>query len=614
MKSLLKELAIAALLSISCAAGTLLWYFHSEDESTSAKTPQVAQAAKVSDEVLRRSPNRLLWENVNTGDDLFDGETIRTSERGEVRIRFSDGRFIQLEPESLVVLQRAERAISLDLLEGSLFVNAKETGESSSESLVVKSADKSLDLSGATVSLSRGANDRLDVEVHEGKARIKDAAGGEGREVQSGQRSSLGAANKAPAISVEILSPPLQAPVFLHSSKGNKVQFQWKGYDPAWKVEVLAGPSRKKMKVVAENDTAHPHAATAALPFGKHSWSLSARRRDTGQVVQQSPVFRLDLRGHPPAALLAPEPDSVVQIEKSPAGVEFKWQRPPGVARLELIVATDPELATPVFAKQLGEDDQLVSPELAEGFYFARLAAYYPEYPEPELGSAVKFTVRTKAVMAKPPARIAWTVPEDKRAQIFGLSPQLELSWKPESRSEEIVNYRLRLRPAEDREGREEKALELKLKQPAATTKLERGGRYLASVEAIDQYEHVIGQSEVLELAANEAPLLPAPVILPAEGVLRSGLDGRAELQWQPLPGAKEYELTISNKAGRELLKAKLTKTSAPLKNLMPGEYAVKLEAFDQWGRRNAPGVPRKLLVPDKSGLKAPQLKRIKVD
>jgi hypothetical protein len=609
MKSLLRRFAIAVLLSFSCAAGTLFWYSKTQEKKQTTATVIVAQAAQVNNEVLRRAPTRLLWENITTGDDLFDGETIRTSENGELHIRFDDGRSIELEPESLVVLQKSERAISLDLLEGSLFVDAKQATEGA-DALLLKAENKSVDLSGAKASLSRGANNRLDVEVLEGSAKIKDSSG-YAREVKRGEQSSLGAPQIS-AARIEVLSPSTTKAVYLHSSQQNKLNFRWKGLDPTWKVEILAGATRRQMKLVAENDLAQPNSAVGEIPYGKTWWTLVARKRDTGTVMHESPVYRLDLRGKPAAGLLSPENDTVVGVEKAPSGVEFKWTRPAGAQRVELKVSQEPIFSSPVFVKSLSEGENVKSSQLEEGVYFARLATYYPELSEPEIGPLIKFSVRTRAVVEETPAPIAWTVPEARRIQPYGIVPQLELSWKAEGRSEEIIGYRLRLKRMTS--DPEDEPVRLVLQDSTSKTPLIHGGRYLASVEAIDKYEHIIGRSDVLEVAATEAPLLEAPSIMPKEGPLHSGFDGRMELKWSPVIGAMEYQLVVKNKSGREVLNKRLSVTTQSLQNLMPGQYSVTLQALDQWGRLSQPGSERTLSVPSKSGLKAPTLKRIKVD
>jgi ABC-type Fe3+ transport system substrate-binding protein len=90
-------------------------------------------------------------------------------------------------------------------------------------------------------------------------------------------------------------------------------------------------------------------------------------------------------------------------------------------------------------------------------------------------------------------------------------------------------------------------------------------------------------------------------------------MDGKSKLEWSQVEGAKEYWLVIS-KGGKELKRSKYASNSTALKNLLPGEYDVEISAVDAHGRTSESASPRKLLVPDKSNLKAPTLKKIKVN
>ncbi len=168
MKSKIKRLSLAALLSGSGFAATFVWYKSTDQTLIKTGETPLAQVSQVSDEVLRRPPTRLLWNVVNTGDPLYNGEAIRTSDAGEVRIQFEDGRYIDIEPDSLIVLSKAQGDISLDLMEGGLFVNAKSDSSKPSQTgggLILNSAQGKVDLSGATASLSKSDDQKLNLQV-----------------------------------------------------------------------------------------------------------------------------------------------------------------------------------------------------------------------------------------------------------------------------------------------------------------------------------------------------------------------------------------------------------------------------------------------------------------
>lgn len=615
MRSQWKRLAVAAGLSLSCAGGTLLWYYGTENKIAGSGETPLAQVSRVGDEVLRRPPTRLLWQAVNTGDNLYNGETIRTSNRGELRIQFEDGRYIDLEPDSLIVLQKSKGEISLDLMEGSLFVNAKAgdgaTGAGAAPGLVLNSKNGKVDLTGASASLSKGSGDRLDVQVLEGKATIQGADGKE-KELSSGKSSSIGANGvQFDNSTLTVLSPIANQPYFMNPDDEKPVLFRWRGYPANWKISVMAGPTRKDLKEIGATEKPGDAEIHTKLPLGKHWWKFVAKDPATGQVMTESPVSRVDLQARFAPTVVFPLADADIPVERAPFNMTFKWQKPDEATRVQLEVAQDEDMKKTVANRAFTGEDQFVLPNLNEGTYYYRMSASYDGSEKPVVGKVQKFTVAKLAELRKEPVQIVWTLPEEKLNQPFVQTPQLEFTWEAKNRQEDIVGYRVNLA---DENTSEAEPFRMEAKEPKARAAVPAAGRYIASVEALDKNGKVIGVSEPVKLAATELPLIGSPVLQPATGVLQSGLDGRTELKWETVQGAKEYHLTIQDKNGKELAKKKYDGTSANLKNLMPGEYTVKVEAVDGYGRTGAQAVPRTLVVPDHSGLKAPTLKKIQVN
>ncbi|MNK95482.1 hypothetical protein D3C87_1157200 [compost metagenome] len=185
----------------------------------------------------------------------------------------------------------------------------------------------------------------------------------------------------------------------------------------------------------------------------------------------------------------------------------------------------------------------------------------------------------------------------------------MSLNWKAD-KNEDVASWRVRLYNSEE-DPSQAKAVEVKETQFKTT--VAKPGRYIASIEAVNKDGQVLGTTPPQTLDISPLPLLKAPQFLPAEGKLEASMDGKSKLEWSQVEGAKEYWLVIS-KGGKELKRSKYASNSTSLKNLLPGEYDVEISAVDSHGRSSEAAAPRKLLVPDKSNLKAPTLKKIKVN
>ncbi|UOF02741.1 FecR domain-containing protein [Bdellovibrio reynosensis] len=601
MKKQWKRLLVAALSSSSVFAVTWYWYQSTGNSNSSyGNEKPLAYVGKVVEDIQRRPASRLLWQLVNTGEPLYNGEAIRTSEKGEVRIQFVDSdRYLDLEPESLIVIKRSQGEIALDLMEGSLFVNAKAGGDSKdAPGLVLNSANGKVDLSQASASLSKGKGNSVDVQVLEGKASIKGS---------DGKSKDLTSATTE----IKILAPLPQKPIAMDAEAPQPVQFQWSGFPANTQVSLWVGSSRKELKEVAKSDL-NQSQLSANLPFGRHYWKLVGTTPD-GKNVAESTIYKSEVLARYAPTVVFPLSDAEIPATATPFDVTFKWQKGDDTRQTTLEVWKDAALKQKLTSKSFASDEAFTLPALDAGTYYYRMGAYFTDSDKPILGKVQKFTVKpaeqVKVQAEIIPVQVNFTMPEAQYSQYFVQNPKVGLSWKTD-KNEHVNSYRVKLL---EENADPSSATSLEVKDLNVQAPVTKPGRYIASVEALNKDGQVLGTTTSQPLTLAVLPLLKSPQLLPAEGNLQAASDGKTQLEWNPVEGAKEYWLVI-RKQGKELKRSKYTNTTTSLKNLLPGEYDLELTAMDTHGRSSEVGPIRKLLVPDKSGLKAPTLKKIKVN
>lgn len=610
MNSKVKRLSIAAILSGSGFAATLLWYKSTDNSLNYSGEVPLAQVGSVSDEVLRRPPDRLLWHSLNTGDSLFNGETIRTSPLGEIRIQFEDGRFIDLEPDSLIQLSKNQGEISLDLMEGGLFVNAKSDGAAggASSGLVLNSAQGKVDLSGASASLSKSEGQKLNLQVVEGSAKIK-SKDGQTKEITSGKSGTLGASGLTfDSNQLKIISPLPNKALYIDPTKKPEINFQWTGFPKEWKVSAQVGTGRNQLKDVGSAEIG-AEKITSALALGKHYWKLVARDPATNEIKAQSPVYRLEVLPRSTPALLAPAPNAIIEVESFPTAVQFMWQASEETHQLVLEVAKDSQLKQKVITERVDSSDKFNLENLSEGTYYWRISSFYPDVKEPWTGPIQQFKVGKKAESKPIPVTVTWDKVSPQ--QFFTDDPSMKLAWTAGNQTELVSQWKVSWKEENNVSGAGDV---IETADHSLATKVAKPGRYLASVEAYDKQGRLMGKSEQILLSLEPKPVLPAPKLLPLEGQIVSHADGRGELTWTEVEGAKEYEMKVVSKDGKELMNRRFKHSKMTLVNLMPGEYTVNLVTIDEFGRPSAEPSQRSIIVPDKSNLRAPALKKVKVN
>ena len=611
MNSQLRRLFLAAGLSGLGFAVTLFWYHSTQNSNFQNQETPLAQVGSVSDEVLRRPPTRLLWHSVNTGDSLFNGEAIRTSQDGEVRIQFEDGRFIDLEADSLIVLSKAEGEISLDLMEGSLFVNSQATAAAADgtekSGLVLNSADGKVDLSRASASLSKTEGKKLNLQVVEGSASLQ-SKDGKTQEIQKGTSGTLGSQGiQFDSKSLKIISPLPNKSVFMDPSKKPDVNFKWQGFPTDWNVTLVVGQNRKQLKPTSQLSAGSTD-TTVTLPIGRHYWKLKASNPANPAETAESSVYRLDVMARNTPTPLSPTANAQLEFEQLPTEVIFQWQASEEISGLIIEVARDAQLRNKVKVQRVEQSSQFSLPDLAAGDYFWRLSSFFPDSPQPISGPIQRFSILQKVETGPTLVKVDWINPESK--QYFVDNPEMKLSWSAGDKTSDVAQWKVSWKNMSDPEM---EPGQIETSETQLNTQVAKPGRFLATVEAYDKKGRLMGTSLPLELALESQPLLPSPTLLPEAVTLKAGSDGRSELNWTAVDGAQEYLLKVINPEGREVFKKNLTTLKTTVTNLMPGQYTIEIQSIDRFGRLSANMTPRPLIVPDKSNLRAPAVKKAEV-
>lgn len=626
MNSQWKRLALAAMISSSFFAATWFWYKSTENKiSSNANEKPLAYVGKVTEDIQRRPASRLLWQNIYNGEPLYNGEAVRTSERGEVRIQFANSdRYLDLEPESLIVIKKSEGEIALDLMEGSLFVNAKGGEADQGGGLVLNSADGKVDLSRASASLSKTKGRGLDLQVLEGQASIQDK-NGKSRDFNQGASGALGAQGlQFNQSSLKILAPLPQKPIYLNAEDVKPVAFQWRGFPPKAQVSLWWGSSRREMKEFTKASSPDAQEIQANVPLGKYFWKLVAHDQNN-QVIGESPVYRVEILARYAPTVVFPIANAEIPKDpREPYDMTFKWQKGDDVKQITLEIWKDANLKQKIATQSVSEEDTFTFPQMNEGIYYWRMTSYFNQSETPVLGKVQKFSLlpnealRDAAALRKS-VPVQWTHAETQEPQYFVNEPEITLDWKVSKsdreiasapKSQQISSWKVTLQNEDGSPAivKTVTAGERKLK-----TSVAKAGRYIASIEAVNKFGDVLGTVGERKIQVSSLPLIAGPRFTATEGPLKAGNDGRADLQWSQINGAKEYSVTIS-KDGKELKKLSNRNNTTALRNLMPGEYEVQLNAVDTHGRPSEPGESRKLIVPDSSNIKAPTLKKIKVN
>ena len=597
MKKQFRRLGVALLISTSCFIATVVWFRSSDtDLDTHHEKAPVARLNEASNEVQRKPLKRVIWESLSRNDELYSGEAIRTASNAEAQIYFvKNGATIHLEPDSLIVLEENEKGLSLDFLQGNMFVQ-------DGADMTLKTGNGEIDLKSADMSLSKGRDGKVDLEVHKGSAQLKQ--GNQNLALDKNKAAILGESG----VSVEhdrmqILNPAAGEILLLNIPKGEKVPVSWQQLPADYRVEVEVGPSRTNLRRIEGAQTAGDigHLQFNEKP-GRWFLKLSAKSQVSGRPPLSSSVVPFVIQAKSAPLAVRPADSSTVLKASSEEKVKMQWTNRHDFESQVLEVATDPLFKSGAQRKALGGSTLEAEMDLQDGVYYWRVTGFLKFKTKTEaLSSPVaKFTVNSKWEL-KPPTLIQ-PAALSRLAYIDVQRTGVMFKWKA---PEGVKRFRALVQKI-GVNGAETVADQTTLNFFLKLNDL-KPGTYHWTVASLDAKSTVSKNSDVFEFTIDQVPRLDWAG---KEDDYEYSTPGPALMaQWKPLlpaPAGYRFRLTEADEApdanGWQTTRQTFFDTKVP----SDGTFQIEVEAFNEKGQTIAATPPRSIFVRRKPLLPAP--------
>lgn len=416
MSRTLKRLVIAALISATGAALVVAWYELSrEDLAYRGDEAPFGRLTYVSNTVERRSAKKVLWQSAGSGELLYGGEAIRTSNESEAKIELFEmsestnksipnkiRMVIELEADSLVVLEED----LADLKTGNLFVNF---AEGSSNQFKIKSGEAEISSRSGSLSLGKSSDGQVQLQVLNGEAQLQ-AAG----KTTNLDRNSSGIISDAGLEKLEnqivIKSPQIGESLFADFEKEDRLTFEWIPTPEGYEVFLETGANRdisELRRLGGPGISGSMGSAAFKFPYADRYWRLVGIPSDPSKPHLTSsirPIRIVRVRSPFPRE---PKDQEMVHLQSTNESLRFLWSNRMSYKDLYLEISKQPNLAG---AEQirLSQDNTQFVPELhlynieGPGKYYWRLTGYVNGYEKPITNPVQSFEVSIGAELSRP--------------------------------------------------------------------------------------------------------------------------------------------------------------------------------------------------------------------
>ncbi|MCS6983858.1 MAG: hypothetical protein NZM25_01870 [Leptospiraceae bacterium] len=258
--------------------------------------------------VMRKFADRMLWEEVNPGSDLFLYDSILTKDESDAQILLKNGLHIFVEPNSLIVIEPTEKELAIKLQEGSLY-----TSGSAKKSTILLSENTELEVHQSRVRIVKN-QDKIFLQAEEGPVILK--KGKKETKLAAGESIELdrdGVEKKERLVIVQL--SPAEGALIRTRKPTTKLAFRWESpLGNEQKLVLGKDPSLKSGQSVEVKDKSE---VELELAPGKYFWQV--RDKDRATKVQS---FRI--KEAIQLEILSPKNEEVFPLGKK---ISFEWKK-----------------------------------------------------------------------------------------------------------------------------------------------------------------------------------------------------------------------------------------------------------------------------------------------
>ena len=305
------EILVLTLGGLVIAACSYLLYADSRMSSENAGgNRRVGSIFYVHNTVQRRHNDSVIWEDARRQTPVYNNNYVRTDEKSEAVVTLEDKTRIDLDPDTMIVLDVSEKKTNIEVRRGSLIIRRAGSGKG----LTIRSGESSALVVDGDVRFQRRGNKELVVRPISGRARV-----GKERSLISSGQSAVLSRKKTRIIRTRFVAlSPRDNARFFTTKPALSVNLRWRGKERI----LLEVSERSDFKNSFLREVVVGGRRLPPLSPGIYFWRAGSASRGEFTVMRGFRVVRLA-----PIALLAPFNGAKQTFVRQNPLVRFVWEK-----------------------------------------------------------------------------------------------------------------------------------------------------------------------------------------------------------------------------------------------------------------------------------------------
>lgn len=308
----------------------------------------------------RKYAGRAVWERLDGGDAVYNFNTVRTGPGAEALIRLDDRTGIELDQDSMIVLNVTDDAVEIELRRG--LMRLERSGRDFARGVTLKSGERTLRFAAGDMRMTGDAAGDLEVVSALGDVKLIDEPE---ETVRSGERAHWGPTGPARIEEIRYftLSPERGRSYVIDGELAPiEFTFQRPAQPGPARIQIAADPYFRNIE---RSEIVAGASLRIALPPGLYYWR--AMPEDGLEGASDSARFRVIRRR--PIRIVTPRNESLFRYSAEAALVSFSWAGAPDVSEFYLELFADPDLRERILHRRV-QGRGATLPFTAGSYYF----------------------------------------------------------------------------------------------------------------------------------------------------------------------------------------------------------------------------------------------------
>ncbi|MCP4131044.1 MAG: hypothetical protein GY754_08700 [bacterium] len=553
----------SVIITVTASASTILYQDFTKKIEHSG-TKQIGTITFKKKIAERKYSGRMIWEPVTQSAPLYNYDSIRTEEDSVSIVKLNDGSEIELDENTLIVLNMTDKGSSIDFSKGAIF--AKKTA---GKALSIQASGTTIAIDKGDVNLSKQKDASLNLNVASGMAQVK--SGNVTKQVATNQVASISKKGAEVKKNTLILKSPGTSQYFLSFAQKKNISFSW---DMEKKEKIyLEISSSRSFGTLAHRSSPGGTSRTVSLNAGKYYWRVRSAKG------AQSETRRFSIQKDKVAYPIAPARNAEFAFVAARPMISFKWTAGELASSYTVEIATDPNFKN--ITKTLRSRFPGISTDQVDaGVYYWRVKNSYAfgGLLAENAGPASKFKILKKKTIT-PPVLIYPANNEKISSLLFKSGNKLVFNWKL---SDDIREYRFLL------------AREKTFKEPLVNSATRNNyfplsgelqpGTYYWKVSGVAPDGSAVPPARPRKLQISSFEKIVTITPANKAGISPFSDQGRVSFTWKDPNRGSSYLLEIAsdNKFTKILHSVPAPGTTVTVKNLKGGKFFWRVSLTDK--------------------------------